>query len=91
MSAEHQRYGHCRPATRFGASGHVSWCSVCRPYAEAIAHLLDPTGSLFGDRIIAKETVDDFTTMNTEKRLMQVCLPAAACCPAGVLLHAVPL
>ena len=44
-----------------------------RPYANGIAQLLDPTGKLFGGRIIAKESLEGGNALLVEKRLMQAC------------------
>ena len=64
----------------------VRWCS-CRDYAAAIAEVLDPTGKLFGGRIIAKESLEGVTSQ-TEKRLMQVHMVELHC---GRMQHDVQL
>lgn len=46
---------------------------MCRPYAAAIGELLDPSGDLFGGRIIASSgTTEDGEPADQAKRLMQV-------------------
>lgn len=44
---------------------------MARAYALAVAELLDPTGELFGQRIISKGD-DGSVLTNQSKRLMQV-------------------
>ena len=46
----------------------------CRSYAAAICELLDPSGCLFGQRIISQGAADGMQ-QDLTKRLMQVCHP----------------
>lgn len=46
--------------------------AVCRSYAAAIAEVLDPSGRLFGHRIIAQGAAGDGVQQDLTKRLMQV-------------------
>lgn len=58
--------------------------AVARAYALAMAELLDPTGELFGQRIISKGD-DGSALINHSKRLMQVhplLVPAPILIPA---------
>ena len=45
----------------------------CRSYATAICELLDPSGRLFGQRIISQGAAGDGVQQDLTKRLMQVC------------------
>lgn len=48
-------------------------CSAsCRSYATAIVELLDPSGRLFGQRIISQGAAGDGVQQDLTKRLMQV-------------------
>lgn len=48
------------------------WSASCRSYAAAIVELLDPSGRLFGQRIIAQGAAGDGIQQDLTKRLMQV-------------------
>ena len=60
-------------AIRRACSGISCLACMCRPYAAAIGELLDPSGDLFGGRIIASSgTTEDGEPADQAKRLMQV-------------------
>ena len=44
----------------------------CRSYATAIVEVLDPSGRLFGHRIISQGAAGDGVQQDLTKRLMQV-------------------
>lgn len=47
-------------------------CMLTRSYAAAIVELLDPSGRLFGQRIISQGAAGDGVQQDLTKRLMQV-------------------
>lgn len=49
-------------------------CMLNRSYAAAIVELLDPSGRLFGQRIISQGAAGDGVQQDLTKRLMQVAL-----------------
>ena len=59
------------PPTFCGNIMHAA-LAVRRSYAAAIAEVLDPSGRLFGHRIIAQGAAGDGVQQDLTKRLMQV-------------------
>ena len=56
-----------------GASDTAKMCwLLIRSYAAAIVELLDPSGRLFGQRIISQGAAGDGVQQDLTKRLMQV-------------------